>query len=108
MKRRSHERSSGRRENSKMKVTPAGHLQVQQGQISAFPLQHHRSSSSFPPTAVSPFQNLLEAEVDRTNLMSSSSRAVEKAIEVNVDDKDCILSQDFFWTISLAPDHRRS
>ncbi|KAI4301375.1 hypothetical protein L6164_034660 [Bauhinia variegata] len=94
MKRRSHKRSIGdnsrRKEGSKMKGTLSRHLQGQLGQVS-----------------VSRFQNLLEAEVDQTNLPSSSSRGMDDVLDVNVDDKDCILSQDFFCTPDyITPDNQ--
>ena len=72
-----------KREESKMKGTLASHLHVQLG-ISA--LQHQSSSST---NTSNRFLNHLES-VDEDATLSTDSDAY-------VDDKDPILTQDFFW-----------
>ncbi|XP_054800919.1 wee1-like protein kinase isoform X2 [Prosopis cineraria] len=94
-------RRSGSRETGKMKGTLAKHLQNQLGQVSLFPLHQQSSSSAIPR-----FQNLLEAEARDSNL-PSSSHALDHMVDANVDDKDFILSQDFFCTPDyITPDNQ--
>lgn len=79
-----------------MKASLASHLTVQQlqlGKISFMPLQQESSLSN-----PSRFQNLLESEAAAAaaadwNLPSSSTADVDS----HGDEKDFILSQDFFW-----------
>lgn len=75
-----------------MKASLASHLTVQQlqlGKISFMPLQQESSLSN-----PSRFQNLLESEAAADwNLPSSSTADVDS----HGDEKDFILSQDFFW-----------
>nr|QYW07155.1 wee1-like protein kinase [Dimocarpus longan] len=82
-------KSSGdkrRKENSKMKGTLARHLQVQLG----------ISSSTTSTSSSTSFQNLLESVAEDSTL----------AADV-VDDKDFILSQDFFCTPDyITPDNQ--
>ncbi|KAF8392612.1 hypothetical protein HHK36_022959 [Tetracentron sinense] len=81
---------------SKMKGTLAGNLTVQLGQVSLLPLQRSSSSSSSNPFR---FQKLLESGIEEPHHPSSID------IDVNVDDKDFILSQDFFCTPDyITPD----
>ncbi|KAJ7977527.1 wee1-like protein kinase [Quillaja saponaria] len=97
--------NSKRKERSKMKGTLASHLQVQLGQVSLFPLQHHHQSSS--PKS-SRFQNLLEAEAATANLPSALPCGADHGVDVNMDEKDFILSQDFFCTPDyITPDNQR-
>lgn len=72
----------------KMKGALTRHLQVQLGQVSLAPLHPNRASS-----AASCFQDLPESEapatVNGSDALPSSSP--------NFEDRDFILSQDFFW-----------
>lgn len=90
-----------RRESSKMKSTLARHLQVQLGQISVIPLQYQQSSSStaLVSNSSSRFQNLLDSEAFDSQLFSSTENP--SIGDVDVDEKDFILSQDFFWLVIL-------
>jgi len=79
---RSYRKSNRRREGSstaKMKRPLVSHLQ--QG-------QHHQiqSSSSTSAASSSRFQNLLDSELTDPQLVAE-----------DVDERDFILSQDFFW-----------
>ncbi|XP_062088410.1 wee1-like protein kinase [Humulus lupulus] len=80
---------------SKMKGTLARHLQVQLGP--------NRQSSSTKP---SPFQTLLESDaVPERQLPSSSPRNTD--LDTTLDEKDFILSQDFFCTPDyITPDNQ--
>ncbi|KAF3436413.1 hypothetical protein FNV43_RR23505 [Rhamnella rubrinervis] len=76
-----------------MKGTLAMHFQVQLGQ--------NLQSSSNP----SRFQTLVESEAAETHLPSSSPRASD--IDATLDDRDFILSQDFFCTPDyITPDNQ--
>lgn len=60
-----------------------------QVQVQLGPFQHNQSSSSTSASSFSDpsfFQNFLEKE---------AAEAIDA--DVNADDKDFILSQDFFW-----------
>lgn len=93
-------RNSKREMNKKkMKGSLARHLSVQLGQISFKPPIHSNNNNKF--------QKLLEEdESARTvteSVPSTSSFPSVKVldfdvdVDLNVDDKDFILSQDFFW-----------
>ncbi|PON96612.1 Serine/threonine protein kinase [Trema orientale] len=87
---------------SKMKGTLVRHLQVQLG-------QNHLPSSSSSSLSTNPshFQALLESEAaPESHLPSSSPRNSD--LETNtLDDKDFILSQDFFCTPDyITPDNQ--
>ncbi|KAK7337421.1 hypothetical protein VNO77_17995 [Canavalia gladiata] len=89
-----------KKERSKMKGTLCGnttkHLQLQLGQF----LHHQPSSTS---SAVSCFQNLLDAQAHD----ASSSHVPVTDDDVAVDDRDFILSQDFFCTPDyITPDNQ--
>ncbi|KAG7025573.1 Wee1-like protein kinase, partial [Cucurbita argyrosperma subsp. argyrosperma] len=82
----------------KMKGTLTRHLQVQLGQVSLAPLHHQRSSST-----AACFQDLPESEamatVNDSGALPSSS--------TNFEDRDFILSQDFFCTPDyITPDNQ--
>ncbi|KAF2298494.1 hypothetical protein GH714_023803 [Hevea brasiliensis] len=81
-----------------MKGTLARHLQVQMGQISVIPLQCQQSSSSTAAVSNSSsrFQNLLDSEGSDPQFHSSTENP--SIGDVDVDEKDFILSQDFFCT----------
>ncbi|KAJ9187745.1 hypothetical protein P3X46_003167 [Hevea brasiliensis] len=99
MKRKTQKASNRkRRESSKMKGTLARHLQVQMGQISVIPLQYQQSSSSTAAVSNSSsrFQNLLDSEGSDPQFHSSTENP--SIGDVDVDEKDFILSQDFFCT----------
>nr|DAD33372.1 TPA_asm: hypothetical protein HUJ06_012223 [Nelumbo nucifera] len=103
MKRRTLRRS--RREGSKMKGTVARQFPVQLGQVSLLPFQQPSSSSN--PYR---FQKLLEAERNEEEEQpkpSSLSLDVDADLDVDfsLDEKDFILSQDFFCTPDyITPD----
>ncbi|EXB40825.1 Wee1-like protein kinase [Morus notabilis] len=79
-----------------MKGTLVSHLQVQLGQ------NLQLSSSSSNPSS---FQKLLDSEASGPPLPSSSPRAAD--IDSTFDDKDFILSQDFFCTPDyITPDNQ--
>jgi len=84
---------SGNGRSGEMEGTLARRLQVQLGQISVAPFHHqvHQSSSSTSSSLSNPpslFQKLLEQEAAaEANLPS----------DADADEKDFILSQDFFW-----------
>ncbi|KAL5791756.1 hypothetical protein ACOSP7_000350 [Xanthoceras sorbifolium] len=83
-----------RREESKMKGTLARHLQVQLG----FPSSCSASSSTANPS--SRFQNLLESVAEDSTFASD-------VVDGCLDDKDFILSQDFFCTPDyITPDNQ--
>ncbi|KAJ9171853.1 hypothetical protein P3X46_015161 [Hevea brasiliensis] len=87
-----------RRESSKLKGTLARHLQVQLGQVPVMPFQYQQSSSSTAAASNSSslFQNLLDSEASDPQLHSSMENP--SIGDIDVDEKDCILSQDFFCT----------
>ncbi|TQD76416.1 hypothetical protein C1H46_038044 [Malus baccata] len=67
----------------------------------------HHSAFSTSSSNPSRFQNLLEAGAADGSLPSSAPLGTD--VDPSFDDREFILSQDFFcWKISLAPDHRRS
>ncbi|KAK9281241.1 hypothetical protein L1049_004137 [Liquidambar formosana] len=107
MKRKTPKRNSRRREKNKMKGTLARHLTVQLGQVSFLPhLQNQSFSSTSSSSNPSRFQNLLESEAAEAHLPSSSPLDID--VDANVDEKDFILSQDFFCTpdyITPDPQH---
>ncbi|KAF4384848.1 hypothetical protein G4B88_000244 [Cannabis sativa] len=85
---------------SKMKGTLVRHLQVQLG-------PNCQSSSSSSMTKPSHFQTILESEAvpERQQLPFSSPRNTD--LDNTVDDKDFILSQDFFCTPDyITPDNQ--
>ena len=92
MKRSGNRRTRKRRGGSscEMKGTLARHLQVQQ--ISLVPLQLQQSNSTNAKS--SRFQNLLDCESAEPRLNASVSAGDGV---VDVEDKEFILSQDFFW-----------
>lgn len=69
-----------------MKGTLISHFHVQLGIPS---LQQQSSSSKSPSNPSSRFQNLLESVTEDAPLVAD--------VNGGVDDKDFILSQDFFW-----------
>lgn len=73
-----------------MKGTLAGHLQ---GQLGISSLQHQSSSSISSSNPSNRFQNYLES-VDENSALSVD-------VDAYVDDKETILTQDFFWYISF-------
>ncbi|KAF5175355.1 Wee1-like protein kinase [Thalictrum thalictroides] len=85
------------------KSTLARHLSVQLGQVSLIPLLQQSSSSSSTTTSnPSRFQKFLEEKLDGHR---SSSLSIEHLDNNCLDDKDCILSQDFFCTPDyITPD----
>ncbi|PIA44559.1 hypothetical protein AQUCO_01700272v1 [Aquilegia coerulea] len=91
--------------NSVKKSTLARHLSVQLGQVSLLPLLQQTSSSSSSTTTTSNssrFQKLLEEKLDGHR---SSSLSLDHLDNNCLDDKDCILSQDFFCTPDyITPD----
>ncbi|TKY61804.1 Wee protein kinase [Spatholobus suberectus] len=97
----------GKKQSRKMKGTLGSsttrHLQLQLGQVSLFNLHQSSSTSS---SAVSRFQNLLDAEAPD----ASSSRVPvtdDAATAAAADDRDFILSQDFFCTPDyITPDNQ--
>ena len=76
------------------------HLQLQLGQVSLIPLQQPSSTTATTSSAVSCFQNLLDAEAP--NASSSRVALIDNAAAAAADDRDCILSQDFFWYYSSS------
>ncbi|KDP28112.1 hypothetical protein JCGZ_13883 [Jatropha curcas] len=98
MKRKTLKRSSKkRRESNEMKGTLARHFQVQLGQVSLVPLQYQQSSSSASVSnSSSSFKNLIDSEDADLQFRSSLDNPSIK--EVDIDEKDFILSQDFFCT----------
>lgn len=102
MKRKVLKGSNGkRRKSSKMKGTLAKHLQVQLGRVSVLPFQFQQSSSS--TTAVSNssslFQNLLDSEASDPQLHYLKENP--SIGNIDIDEKDFILSQDLFWFVFL-------
>ncbi|XP_071700824.1 wee1-like protein kinase [Rutidosis leptorrhynchoides] len=100
LKRKRSGSSSKRETNKHMKGSLARHLSVQLSQISFKPPLHQNSKR---------FQNLLEDESAHNVSESAPSISsfpsvkvldfdVDSDVNFNVDDKDCILSQDFFCT----------
>ncbi|XP_052118741.1 wee1-like protein kinase isoform X1 [Arachis duranensis] len=95
----------GKKERSKFTMkkgtlSTTSHLQLQLGQVSLFPLLHPPSSSSASAPS-SRFQSLLDAESHRPNppAVNDNNNAS--------DDRDCILSQDFFCTPDyITPDNQ--
>ncbi|KAM7521501.1 hypothetical protein LguiA_011403 [Lonicera macranthoides] len=96
-------KKSNRREEKKMKASLASHLTVQQlqlGQISFMPLRQ-QSSFSNP----SRFQNLLESEAQAAAVDSNLPSLSTADVDSHGDEKDFILSQDFFCTPDyITPD----
>ena len=96
-KRKSQRIGKKERQVSKLKMkgslSTTSHLQLQLGQVSLFPL---RNPSSAAPSR---FQNLLDAEAHDPNPPASSSHVTvnDDAVDASMDDRDFILSQDFFW-----------
>ncbi|KAJ4835535.1 hypothetical protein Tsubulata_041078 [Turnera subulata] len=98
--------SRKRRESGKMKGTLGlgRHLQFQLG----FPLQYQQqpgpsTSASGPSSTL--FQNLLDSEVTDPEL--HSTEAAPASGDVDMDDRDFILSQDFFCTPDyITPDNQ--
>ncbi|KAI7991974.1 Wee1-like protein kinase [Camellia lanceoleosa] len=89
-----------------MKGSVARHLTVQKlGHVSFKPLQQ-QSSFSISLSDSFRFQSLLESEAQSADsLIPSSSPPLDIDIDSNVDDKDFILSQDFFCTPDyITPD----
>ncbi|KAG5055856.1 hypothetical protein AAZX31_03G191700 [Glycine max] len=81
------------------------HLQLQLGQVSLIPLQQPSSTTATTSSAVSCFQNLLDAEAP--NASSSRVALIDNAAAAAADDRDCILSQDFFCTPDyITPDNQ--
>lgn len=80
-----------------MKGTLTRQLQVQLGQVLVAPFQLHHQSSSTSSSLSNPsfFQSILEQEPVESNLPSSS--CADADADANEDEKDFILSQDFFW-----------
>ncbi|KAE8009544.1 hypothetical protein FH972_005976 [Carpinus fangiana] len=102
MKRKTLKRSgNGKRRSREMEGTLARRLQVQLGQVSVAPFHHHQASSSTSSSlsnAPSLFQKLLEQEAAAEANLSSDADA---------DEKDFILSQDFFCTPDyITPDNQ--
>ncbi|XP_028100914.1 wee1-like protein kinase, partial [Camellia sinensis] len=99
---------SGEREREReerMKGSVARHLTVQKlGHVSFKPLQ--QSSFSISLSDSFRFQSLLESEAQSADsIIPSSSPPLDIDIDSNVDDKDFILSQDFFCTPDyITPD----
>ncbi|CAL5330931.1 unnamed protein product [Camellia sinensis] len=94
------------RERERMKGSVARHLTVQKlGHVSFKPLQQ-QSSFSISLSDSFRFQSLLESEAQSADsLIPSSSPPLDIDIDSNVDDKDFILSQDFFCTPDyITPD----
>ncbi|THF96590.1 hypothetical protein TEA_010071 [Camellia sinensis var. sinensis] len=88
-----------------MKGSVARHLTVQKlGHVSFKPLQ--QSSFSISLSDSFRFQSLLESEAQSADsIIPSSSPPLDIDIDSNVDDKDFILSQDFFCTPDyITPD----
>ncbi|XP_048226427.1 wee1-like protein kinase [Ricinus communis] len=97
MKRKTLKRSNRKRkESDKMKGTLARHLQVQLGQVSVHQYQQQPSSLDSKPSTV--LQNLLDSEATDPQLQPSFGNPSIGDFDINVDDKDFILSQDFFCT----------
>ncbi|KAL7198916.1 hypothetical protein ACSBR2_021249 [Camellia fascicularis] len=89
-----------------MKGSVARHVTVQKlGHVSFKPLQQ-QSSFSISLSDSFRFQSLLESEAQSADsLIPSSSPPLDIDIDSNVDDKDFILSQDFFCTPDyITPD----
>lgn len=82
-----------------MKGTLTRQLQVQLGQVLVAPFQLHHQSSSTSSSLSNPsfFQSILEQEPAESNLPSSSGADADADADANEDEKDFILSQDFFW-----------
>ncbi|XAR61299.1 Non-specific protein-tyrosine kinase [Bertholletia excelsa] len=97
-------RRSGTKEK-KMMGSLARHLTVQQlGQPSSMPLQQH-SSVSFSSSNTFSFQSPLDSEAEAAEVRPPSSSPLDIDIDVNADDRDFILSQDFFCTPDyITPD----
>ena len=75
-----------------MKASLANHLTVQQlqlGKISFMPLQQQSNPSRF--------QNLLESEAQAAAVDSNLPSSSIADVDSHGDEKDFILSQDFFW-----------
>ncbi|CDP03520.1 unnamed protein product [Coffea canephora] len=82
---------------TKMKGSLARHITVQLGQVALMPLQQQQDSS--------PFQNLLDTDSDKQHFPSTSSLDFDAADANITDEKDFILSQDFFCTPDyITPD----
>ncbi|XP_038876752.1 wee1-like protein kinase [Benincasa hispida] len=87
----------------KMKGTLTRHLQVQLGQVSLAPLHLHRSSSSAAASTAACFQDLPESEAPPTVNASDALPSPSP----NFEDRDFILSQDFFCTPDyITPDNQ--
>lgn len=97
-------RSSRRKETNTLKGTLAGHLKAQLGKASFFP--HHLQNQSLNTSSLSKpsrFQSLLDSEANDAHLPSSSP--LHNDADSNLDEKDVILSQDFFCTPDyITPD----
>ncbi|KAL5561516.1 hypothetical protein UlMin_031263 [Ulmus minor] len=84
-----------------MKGTLVRHLQVQLGQN----LQQSSPILSLKSSNPTSFQSLIESEASESLLPSSSPRNADP--DSNLDDKDFILSQDFFCTPDyITPDNQ--
>ncbi|XP_057965795.1 wee1-like protein kinase [Malania oleifera] len=97
---------SGRRERrGKMKGAVAKHLSVQLGQVSLLAFEHQKFCASAKPYQ---FQTLLDSEASEAvqpNVLASSSVDIDADVDVNAEDKEFILSQDFFCTPDyITPD----
>ncbi|XP_031258909.1 wee1-like protein kinase isoform X2 [Pistacia vera] len=88
--------SNEKRDTNKMKGTLARHLQ---GQLGVSSLQHQSSSSISSSNPSNRFQNHLEP-VDENSALSVD-------VDAYVDDKETILTQDFFCTPDyITPDNQ--
>lgn len=89
--------SSKKETQMRMKGSLATHLSVQLGQISFKPPLPQNNNNP------SRFQNLLDKEAHGKSESTPSTSSFPSATvldfdaDVNVDEKDFILSQDFFW-----------
>ncbi|XP_050238909.1 wee1-like protein kinase [Mercurialis annua] len=95
MKKKTLKRSYRKRKESKMKGTLARHLQVQLGQVSAIPFhQYQQKQSSFFTSASSKSTVFQESEATDDD----PQLRFENPSVGDGDEKDFILSQDFFCT----------
>ncbi|MED6206597.1 Mitosis inhibitor protein kinase wee1 [Stylosanthes scabra] len=106
-KRKSQGRIAKERSKFTMKkgtLSTTSHLQLHPGQVSLFPFLNPPSSSS---SVSAPSSRLLDAESHRPNPPASSSHPSALADNDAPDDRDCILSQDFFCTPDyITPDNQ--
>ncbi|MED6106763.1 Mitosis inhibitor protein kinase wee1 [Stylosanthes scabra] len=108
-RKRKSQRRIGKKERNKFTMekgtlSTTSHLHLQLGQVSLFPLLHPPSSSTSVSAPSSCFQSLLDAESHRPNSPASSSTENDA-----LDDRDFILSQDFFCTPDyITPDNQNT